>query len=63
MTAPQLSTESQSAFISLLDTYDVVLLCQNKFGANLPLPDEIANIKFLIKEFYTEKVDKVRILV
>jgi hypothetical protein len=63
MNATQISTESLSTFTSLLDTCDVVLLCQNDFRADIPLPGEIADIKvLLLKEFYSEKIDKVSVL-
>jgi hypothetical protein len=62
MPSQELHRESLSAFNSLLDTCDVVLLCQQHFRADVPLPEEVADIKLLVKEFYNTAVDKVRLI-
>jgi hypothetical protein len=61
MSSQELHSESQLAFTSLLDTCDVVVLCQEHFRADTPLAEEVKDIKQLVKEFYTTPVDKVRI--
>jgi len=59
MPAQELHRESLSSFNSLIDTCDVVVLCQTGFRADIPLPAEIVDIKRLVKQFYNTAVDKV----
>jgi hypothetical protein len=60
MSSQELHHESLSAFNSLLDTCDVVLLCKQNFYVDMLLPDEVQNIKtLLVKEFYNTTVEKV----
>jgi hypothetical protein len=62
MPSQELHHESLSTFNSLLGTCNVVLLCQQHFHDDVLLPEEVASIKFLVKEFYNMAVDKVRSL-
>jgi hypothetical protein len=60
MASHVLHRESPSLFNSWIDKCDVVVLCQEGgFRCDVPLADNIANIKRLLKEFYSTKTDKV----
>ena len=59
MPSQELHRESLLGFNNLLDTCDVVVLCQEHFRTDVPLPEDVADVKFLVKEFYNTAVDKV----
>lgn len=60
MPSQELHSVSLSEFNALLDRCDVVILCQEGgFRCDVPLPEEIAHIKRLVKEFYNMNTEKV----
>lgn len=62
MPSQELHRESLSSFNALIDKCDVVILCQDGgFRCDVPLANDIANVKRLLKEFYNTSTDKVKL--
>lgn len=59
MPSQELQRESLTAFTSVVDKCDLVILCQENFMTDVPLPGEITDIKRLLKDFYISTPDKV----